>query len=372
MYKLNKYKLSDDGTYWIGTTNKNDEFWFDGEEDTVFYIKSCNWRKRTDGYFQNYEGKRLHRVVMKENNSNIMIDHITNNKFDNRVCSLRRVSWKENNKNKKSIGKTGITGLCERNDRYFGCITIDGIPYRTKTKEKKEAYIDLLIVQREYGYLHNEKDFFMLDSISQNRIDEIINLINKKIQTYVKKFIESKNKNRYELSEDKMYYICFTNNVDDKNSFKISLESKCKIEMWNWNIYKSSKGNKYYIHGRVGNKTYLLHRYLLDLEAQEYSAYFIDHINGDGLDNKLDNLIITDIKGNNSNIKGKGFHMTKYNKYRVLISCGEYNKRLSKTFDNEIDAVNWYAEQKKIQLSLRKTWKNKECLITYLNSNIGA
>jgi hypothetical protein len=37
-----KFKLSEDGTYWIGTTSRNHEFWFDGDKEVVEYIKSCS------------------------------------------------------------------------------------------------------------------------------------------------------------------------------------------------------------------------------------------------------------------------------------------------------------------------------------------
>jgi len=36
----NKFKLSDDGTYWIGTTQDGIDFWFDGDEETIAYVKS--------------------------------------------------------------------------------------------------------------------------------------------------------------------------------------------------------------------------------------------------------------------------------------------------------------------------------------------
>ena len=135
---LTEFKLSSDGDYWIGTTSKNDEFYFSGNNETIEYIKTWNWRKRTDGYFQNYKGERLHRVVIGVTNSKIIIDHINNIKADNRLNNLRKATRQENNRNKETHNEYGVVGLSKRGNLYYGTININNRNIRTKGYQDKE------------------------------------------------------------------------------------------------------------------------------------------------------------------------------------------------------------------------------------------
>ena len=363
---LTEFKLSSDGDYWIGTTSKNDEFYFSGNNETIEYIKTWNWRKRTDGYFQNYKGERLHRVVMGVTNSKIIIDHINNIKADNRLNNLRKATRQENNRNKETHNEHGVVGLSKRGNLYYGTININNRNIRTKGyQDKEKAIIDLLIVQRCYNYTHNEHLFYLLEGISKNITTDVLSSIKTKLNNPKQVQNNRQYKNEYILSEDGTYYIVYCNKKDNFYNFKISFEDKAKIDSFYWSIMKGT-GNKYYI--RSTQSKSLLHRFLFDLNNEDkYGDFYIDHIDGDSLNNTRKNLIITDKKGNNTNINGKGYHKTNNGKFRASISKGEYNSKKSKVFEREEDARNWYLREKEEEIMNRNIWENKESLDIFLD-----
>lgn len=369
MYKIKKenpttFRISDNEQYWIGATSKGEEFWFDGDKETIEYIKTCNWRKRTDGYFQNYKGERLHRVVLKITNSKIVVDHINNEKYDNRFNNLRKVTKKENNKNKNTYNKFGVVGLSMTNNKYVGTLRINDINIRINTyEEKNEAIIDLLIAQKHYNYKHNENLYYLLEDIKEDRVKKVIDIIEYKLKNYKPK--ENRLKNEYILSEDKKYYIVLCNKIDSYDNFKISIKDKDKIDKYYWSISKTF-GGKYYVRSTIINSQ--LHRFLFDLQEEKYSDFYIDHLNGDSLDNRIKNLVITDKKGNNTNIKGKGYYKVK-DKYRASISVGEYNTKKSKMFSTEEEARMWYLNEKEKEIKNRNIWSNKEQLDAYIEQS---
>lgn len=372
MYKIKKnnptqFKISSDESYWIGITSKGDEFFFNGDNDVISYVKSCNWRKRKDGYFQNYKGERINRVVAKVIDSSYVVDHINNNPSDNRVQNLRVITRAKNTRNKSTNKTHGIVGLYKKGNKYYGILMVEGINICTKFKNKNEALIDLLIAQKHFGYLHNQNLYYLIENIDKKTQCKVIECVEEKLKKYKAR---KPKKNKYILSEDGKYYVVLCNEIDNKNSFKISVEDKELVEEYCWSMHKL-KNNKYYIHQSKGGCFYI-HRYLYGLRDEKYMNYYVDHINGDSLDNRRENLIITDKKGNNTNIiSKKGYHKTKNGKYRAAISIGEYNSRLSKVCDTEEEARKWYLDKKQEQMKKRKTWKNKEELDLYLLSKTG-
>lgn len=363
-----KFKLSEDGTYWIGTTSRNHEFWFDGDKEIVEYIKSCSWRKLNTGYFQNGKGERLHRVVMKAlDKPDIFINHLGGNRWDNRRNKLTISDCSDNSKEKKTYkgNNSGIIGLLKRKNKWVGNVKANNVSIYSRYKTKEEALIDLLIMQRHYGFRHNESIYYLLDDISQDRIDEVIS--NCERQLNKKRDDKICSKNKLKLSKDKNFYWVYDKN---NNKFKISVEDKDKMLKGIW--YVANDGEMPYVKGFViidgVRTTTKLHRYLLDLLDVKYRKWYVSHDNGDGLDNTRTNLVITDFSGNCLNKPAKGYHEADDGRTKKFRSSITINKITYKeSFQTKEDAINWFFSMREKALKERIQFKTREELDEYLN-----
>lgn len=86
-------------------------------------------------------------------------------------------------------------------------------------------------------------------------------------------------KNKYEFYDN--YGICYATNGVDKILF--SLEDYDKIKNYNWYVYANSKSGYKTVQTKINRKIVILSNFLLETK-------FIDHINGDSLDNRRENL----------------------------------------------------------------------------------
>lgn len=117
-----------------------------------------------------------------------------------------------------------------------------------------------------------------------------------------------------------------------------------------WNIHNGSikNGYKNYI---INKKNYYHHRILaycfLNLNINDKTK-FIDHINHNTIDNKLENLRIVSNQQNQYNQKKtKGFHKTKYGRFHSSITTNNKTIYLG-TFDTEEEARQAYLDAKQI------------------------
>ncbi len=86
----------------------------------------------------------MHRVVMDENDTNIIIDHISHDMLDNRKCNLRKCKKSDNNKNrrmqiKNKYGYKGITLQKDVNKYSVRLSYGDRLLYLGLYKTKEEA-----------------------------------------------------------------------------------------------------------------------------------------------------------------------------------------------------------------------------------------
>ena len=110
--KYNKYDLT--GSYGIGYTQKNEKFVFD--LDDYENIKEYMWNINNNGYVRSSRKNSdktiyLHKLIM--NNTNEVIDHINNIRYDCRKLNLRKCTTQQNSFNKKlsKNSRTGIIGV---------------------------------------------------------------------------------------------------------------------------------------------------------------------------------------------------------------------------------------------------------------------
>lgn len=81
-------------------------------------ILSMKWSKAQTGYAMSCNNGLCHRIILCPNDNQV-VDHINNNKLDNRRQNLRIVSTTENLRNKKKTvaNKSGIVGVSYKNDK---------------------------------------------------------------------------------------------------------------------------------------------------------------------------------------------------------------------------------------------------------------
>jgi len=116
-----------------------------------------SWYLTPDGYALSSTLKILmHRFIMNPQ-ARIKIDHINNNRLDNRKCNLREVTDSENAQNKRKRGDDGyigvimneykskITGIIK--ESFYAKIMKNGKSYWSKSCETKEE------AAREYDRL---------------------------------------------------------------------------------------------------------------------------------------------------------------------------------------------------------------------------
>lgn len=128
-FKGNEYTIKDN--YCIGiTSNTNKEFLFDLEDFET--IKNYTWFETEYGYLCTLKSKRFHRIIL-DIDDDMQVDHINNNKLDNRKCNLRIVSRSKNcmNKQIRPDNRLGITGVYKTDNKYRSYIC----------KERKLIYL---------------------------------------------------------------------------------------------------------------------------------------------------------------------------------------------------------------------------------------
>lgn len=167
--KENKYDLS--GKYGIGYTYKDDEFYFDLDDYTL--IKGYCWCIDREGYVSTNlwdddkkKSIRMHRLIVNVSSKKDEIDHINNNKKDNRKCNLRIVTRSQNGMNRglQSNNKTGVTGVTfyEPYDKWNSQIALNGrhinlgyfSDFEDAVKARKEAEEKYF---GEYSYDNSQK-----------------------------------------------------------------------------------------------------------------------------------------------------------------------------------------------------------------------
>lgn len=116
------------------------------------------------GYWQiNVLGKvrKAHRLAwlyMKGRFPKEQIDHINQDRLDNRFSNLREVTNKENNKNStmQKNNTSGYTGVSFDGKRWVAYITVDDKKkHLGRYKDKNEAILARKIAEKKYGFHEN-------------------------------------------------------------------------------------------------------------------------------------------------------------------------------------------------------------------------
>jgi hypothetical protein len=342
------------------------------------HLKQFKMYKDKVGYISTYINKlwKLHRYIMielvgnKDLTRHNFIDHINNNKSDNRRENLRIVTISENNRN-RSKAKNATSkyfGVSKHKAQWQVHLTLNKQIFRAYYKIEKHAayHYDLLI--SKFKMIHSKK----------NNIDKPKDFIEyiKKEKMLPKHIYKSNKKYRININGYSKNFTTLQEAIDNLKKYKQNIikpiqdiipqiiirneNNDCIIEIFknkkrigetivdkeNYNDlikYKWSLNTNNYISGSINGKKTLLHRYIMNYIGKDY----IDHINNNSLDNRKCNLrivtpaenVMNKISSKNSTSKyiGVCWHKLK-NKWVAGIRLNNKSKYLG-TFINEIDAA---------------------------------
>lgn len=148
--------------------------------------------------------------------------------------------------------------------------------------------------------------------------------------------------NEYIIYDD--YAECITYDKKGNETARIKVDLDKVEELKQFKIYiRKQGGDTWYATINIEGKKILLHRYLMGLHEEEYSIkQVVDHINGDKLDNRIQNLRVCEHKDNMKNIrKGNkviGVSQLKNGKWTARIMHNYQGMHLG-YFDAEQEAI---------------------------------
>lgn len=318
---LNQWIKKDN--YWIGIDTDGREFKFSTDnKETEYNILHSTWCVADSDYVMtgslNNTGikMKLHRAVYfncnkqeLDKNIHMCIDHMNNNRADNRIDNLSLVSQSKNGKNKNTNNKYGLTGLHLNRKGYYSLLTYKKYQLYTKTRyDLEEAKIDNLIAQRYLGYKHNEDQFYKLEGLSEERIKEVTNLLDKKIES-----------SKYKVKKQKEYAYDFIEK-DNLIGIKTFKRNGTSNEIcWVDRDFGRIEGDKFIVKGcvcnrgegyfNINNNRVNVYVMIGEMSLQNYrnNNFHINHINQKPNENYRDNLEIVTIQSNMMSKNGKGY-----------------------------------------------------------------
>lgn len=360
--------------YWVGIDSNGKEFKFSCRDKEIERkILYNTWYIDGHGYVNNGNIGKMHRLIKESKNEKEYVDHINGDRADNREENLRITDAKGNGKNKKTNKKDGrYVGMAKsKSGKFYSTFWVDGYCIRTKYKSKEEAEIDNLIAQEYLSFKHNEKDFKRIKDLPKERIFEVTNLLDEKLEKQRNNTKESKF-NNYKFEDCENYIKIFIKNGefiidrDDIYKFDAYLEDGNIFLKGSFYFNSDKKYIKYM--RKVNGKRIesLIHRYILGLEEREIN-FQVDHLDQNPLNNRKDNLEIVTTRSNLYNKSGKGYSFNKnMNKYQLTYAYNyKYFEKFigglkKPSFDTEEEAKKEFARRKEIMDKLRIRLHSKE------------
>jgi hypothetical protein len=334
---------------------------------------------------------RLHHFVFKKPENRNVIDHLDQDKLNDKKSNLREVSSTENSHNKKkntnieSSSKYKGVSWNKINQKWLSNCSCEKKKVRLGSFEIEEeaAKIYDIYTFKVYGKEANNNNLVKYEDTFDINIDDLIKKSSNKYN--IPKNI-SFNKTLNKFKADKYYKKKYTGTyketveeaLEDLEEINKEIESLKQIEKEEHNkkiITRNNEGTAFIkvkdlevlvddefwhefksVSWNINSRGYiyspkygLMHRYIIKAKEGE----IVDHINNIKHDNSEDNLRIASSGLNNHNrtksksASSKYFGVSFYKKdkkWRSTITCNRVNHYLG-TYENEIDAAKAYNEK---------------------------
>jgi hypothetical protein len=194
-----------------------------------------------------------------------------------------------------------------------------------------------------------EEDLFLIENIQKMDITKLMThykCSHRRIMARLEYFQMEKQKYKaghFVLDND--LYLCVYSKVHPEKYLVVDIEDYDKVINFAWNIKTSTSDNTFYAVTRENGRNFYIHQHLLDY----YGELKIDHIDGNGLNNRRSNLrLVTHnqnlcnakvYKGKKSKYKGVQFDKNSKKCWQVWI-----RRKYLKRFENELEAALYYDE----------------------------
>ncbi len=329
---MNSSEYNSEDIYQIELKNRNKEIVGYAIIDKIDYEETIKykWFLKKAGYVYtniNRKSVSLSHFIHGKPSKGYVIDHINNNKLDNRRCNLREATFAQNSQNRKKMNTNNANskyiGICFKNNKWeANCSNVYLGRYNNEIDAAKmyDKYVLL-----KYGIHASTNNLVNYDEIKDITLQEILP---KKIERTLPKYISFYN-NKYIVSIDynkKKYQKSFNSLEEAEKCLELYKkeinDTKIKYEKEHYNkeiqrdnnnnaiiqIYNKNKEfinnvivdddkwhelikykwgcRRNYIQGIVNGQLILLHRYLMNAPEDK----LVDHINGNTFDNRIINL----------------------------------------------------------------------------------
>lgn len=407
---------TEEGVCYINITNsydKNKTKSFVSEEDW-YNLNNYNWSISNMGYCQgkvNNKNIALHSYILGKKEGYV-IDHINGDRLDNRRENLRHITpsqnaqnkttktiigvWKHLNKwsseityNKRKIYVGVFNSMEEARKMYDKYViyyhTLDNTEYipRTNFNYEKES-IEKIKVEMEEYISNKNKEKKLPDNISIRENGTYrIGIDNKKLSFHFDKTVKTLDE-AIVIRDQKLKELSLLEEQELKKHYSkdiqrtkegipcISLKDKDNIsyalvdeDNWHELMLYSWRVSKTYAATTVNNVPLRMHRYIMNCSYNDNKI--VDHINGNRLDNRKENLrFVTHIENclNNKSSRSQveeikkdinEIYITprKYN-YQVRIENKKLNFKVHNSFNKLEDAIEFRNIHKDILEKLKK------------------
>lgn len=319
------------------------------DEDDYNRINVYKWSIDGNGYARCRKGL-LHRFIMKAAKDDQIVNHLNNDRLDNRKENLRFATSSQNNqnRNKKKECTSIYIGVCKSRNKWSCMINVNYKKIRNYfVSEIHAAYWYDMLALKYFGIDAKingvEKPTDFTEPVEFKKILPIgITVKNNKYRARIngvhlglfetleeahKIYNNKKDEINKQKENERLCKEILRNNdgiaiiiTSDKKEILVDDDKYHKLIKYSW----STKLN--YSYALVDNKKTQIHRFLMNAKKGE----IIDHINNNPLDNRLINLRHSTYSQNNHNKLKKSNATSKYIGVCYNIDRNKYSASIRK------------------------------------------